>query len=87
MAHDMTRGGAAPLQETTIYRVIYHRIDEPAGTLRSAWFDTMQDAQAFTASLEGQAQVYGLNTEWVPSNPKDLVAWLNNVAEASPLNY
>ena len=73
--------------ETTVYRVIYHKVDEPAGTLRSAWFNTMQDAQAFADGIGDQAKVYGLNTEWVPSDPRELIAWLNRVSEVSPLTY
>jgi hypothetical protein len=67
--------------------VIYHRIDEPAGTLRSAWFDNVQDAQAFADGLADEAKVYGLNTEWVPRDSARLVAFLNNVAEISPLTF
>ena len=73
--------------ETTIYRVIYHKFDEPAGTLREVWFSTMQEAQAFADDLSDQAKVYGLNTEWVPSDPQELVAWLNRMSEVSPLTY
>ena len=87
MSREMASVTTAVQQETTVYRVVYHKIDEAAGTLRSAWFETMEDAQAFAESIAGEAQVYGLNTEWVPSDPRKLVAWLNGVSEISPLTY
>ncbi len=87
MSREMAGVTAAVQQETTVYRVIYHKVDEAAGTLRSAWFDTMEDAHAFAEGIADQAKVYGVNSEWVPSDPRKLVAWLNGVSEISPLTY
>ncbi len=87
MSRKMANVTSAKQQEATVYRVIYHKIDEPAGTLRAAWFNSMADAQAFADSLTDKAQVYGVNTEWVPTDPQDLVAWLNGVSEVSPLTF
>ncbi len=87
MSREAAGASTARRQETTIYRVIYHNFDEPAGTLREVWFSTIPDAQAFVDNLSDQAKVYGLNTEWVPSDPQELVAWLNRMSEVSPLTY
>lgn len=87
MSRKLANVTTAAQEEATVYRVIYHRIDEPAGTLRSAWFNTMVDAQAFADGITDQAQVYGVNTEWVPRDPQELVSWLNGVSEVSPLTY
>ena len=87
MSSDALGARSARQQETTVYRVIFHNVNEPAGTLRAAWFHSRQDAQAFVDSIGEEAQVYGLNTEWAPSDPEELVGWLNRMSEVSPLSY